>query len=99
MVKFGVSHTSIFESVWIIVEAVNNLPAMNIEYPSDDIGHCYTVILVTGILPLGNMFVLLSSPRPIPCRIGLGYEMIRVGIQYIQPNPLVIQCESHAKLK
>ncbi len=68
-----------------------------------DIGHCYTVILVTGVLPLGNMFVLLSStypsPRPIPCRIGLGYEMIRVGIQYIQPNPVVIQCESHAKLK
>jgi hypothetical protein len=35
MVKFGVSHTSIFESVWIIVEAINNLPAMNIEYPSN----------------------------------------------------------------
>ena len=35
MVKFGVSHTSIFESVWIIVEAVNALPVTKIEYPSD----------------------------------------------------------------
>jgi hypothetical protein len=35
MAKFGVSHTSVFESVWMVVEAVNNLPAMNIEYPSD----------------------------------------------------------------
>ncbi len=35
MVKFGVSHTSIFESVWIIVEAVNNSSVMHIEYPSD----------------------------------------------------------------
>jgi len=35
MVKFGVSHTSVFESVWIVVEAVNMLPAMKIEYPSD----------------------------------------------------------------
>ena len=35
MVKFGVSHTSVFESVWIIVEAVNELPAFKIEYPSD----------------------------------------------------------------
>lgn len=35
MVKFGVSHTSVFESVWIIVEAVNELSAMKIEYPSD----------------------------------------------------------------
>jgi hypothetical protein len=35
MVKFGVSHTSVFDSVWIIVEAVNALPVMKIEYPSD----------------------------------------------------------------
>ncbi len=35
MVKFGVSHTSVFECVWIIVEAVNELPAFKIEYPSD----------------------------------------------------------------
>ena len=35
MVIFGVSHTSVFESVWIVVEAVNQLPAMKIEYPSE----------------------------------------------------------------
>jgi hypothetical protein len=35
MAKFGVSHTSVFESVWMIVEAVNELPGMKIEYPSD----------------------------------------------------------------
>ena len=35
MVKYGVSHTSVFESVWIVVEAVNQLPAMKIQYPSD----------------------------------------------------------------
>jgi hypothetical protein len=35
MMKFGVSHTSVFESVWIVVEAVNQLPAMKIQYPSD----------------------------------------------------------------
>ena len=33
MSKFGVSHTSVFESVWMVVETVNKLPAMNIEYP------------------------------------------------------------------
>jgi hypothetical protein len=35
MAKFGVSHTSIFESVWIVVEAVNECSSMKIEYPSD----------------------------------------------------------------
>ena len=35
MVKFGVSHTSIFESVWIIVEAINLFRGMDILYPSD----------------------------------------------------------------
>jgi hypothetical protein len=33
--NFGVSHTSVFESVGIIVEAVNQMPAMKIEYPSN----------------------------------------------------------------
>ncbi len=49
------------------------------------------------------MFVPLSSTypslRPIPCTIGLGSELIRVGIQFIQPNPLVIQGESHTEIK
>jgi hypothetical protein len=35
MVKYGVSHTSVFESIWMIVEAVNELAEMKIEYPSD----------------------------------------------------------------
>ena len=35
MVKFGVSHSSVFECVWIIVQAVNELSAMKISYPSD----------------------------------------------------------------
>jgi hypothetical protein len=35
MAKFGVSHISVFESVWMVVEAVNNCLAMNIEYSSD----------------------------------------------------------------
>jgi hypothetical protein len=35
MVKYGVSHTFVFESVWMIVEAVNELAEMQIEYPSD----------------------------------------------------------------
>ena len=35
MVKFGVSHSSVFESVWIVVKAVNALSAMKILYPSD----------------------------------------------------------------
>jgi hypothetical protein len=35
MVKYGVSHTSIFESVWMVVEAVNESVIMKITYPSD----------------------------------------------------------------
>ena len=34
MVKYGVSHTSVFESVWIVVESVNSLSAFDISYPS-----------------------------------------------------------------
>lgn len=35
MVKYGVSHTSVFESVWMVVEAVNVCEQMKITYPSD----------------------------------------------------------------
>ncbi len=35
MMKFGVSHSSIFDCVWIVVEAINSVSAMTIEYPSD----------------------------------------------------------------
>jgi hypothetical protein len=35
MVKYGVSHTSIFESVWMVVEAVNESVIMKITYLSD----------------------------------------------------------------
>ena len=68
-----------------------------------DIGHYFTVIFVTGVLPLGNMYVLLSSTypslRPIPCRIGVEPKVIKVGIHFIQPNPKVIKIGSHTELK
>ena len=35
MVKLGVSHSSIFDCVWIVVEAINSVSAMKIEYLSD----------------------------------------------------------------
>jgi hypothetical protein len=35
MVKFGVSHSSIFDCVWIVVEAINSVSATKIEHPSD----------------------------------------------------------------
>jgi hypothetical protein len=35
MVKFGVSHSSIFDCVWIVVEAISSVSATKIEYPSD----------------------------------------------------------------
>jgi hypothetical protein len=35
MVKYGVSHTSVFESIWMVVEAVNDCEQMKITYPSD----------------------------------------------------------------
>ena len=35
MAKFGVSHSTIFESIWIIVEAINSFKKFNISYPSD----------------------------------------------------------------
>ena len=35
MVKFGVSYTSVLDSVWIVVEAINTYPDFFIEYPSD----------------------------------------------------------------
>jgi len=33
MGKYGISHTVVMESVWYVVEAVNNLQEMDIEYP------------------------------------------------------------------
>jgi hypothetical protein len=35
MVKFGVSHSLIFDCVWIVVEDINSVSATKIEYPSD----------------------------------------------------------------
>ena len=32
--KYGVSHSSVFESVWIVVEALNSTSSFNISYPS-----------------------------------------------------------------
>jgi len=34
MVKYGVSHSSVFDSVWIVVEAIKNEREFDIEYPS-----------------------------------------------------------------
>lgn len=34
MAKYGVSHTSVFDRVWIVVECVNSLPFLYISYPS-----------------------------------------------------------------
>ena len=34
MAKYGVSHTSVFDSVWIVVEAIKNVSDFDIEYPS-----------------------------------------------------------------
>jgi hypothetical protein len=33
MAKYGVSHTSVFDSVWIVVEAIKNVREFDIEYP------------------------------------------------------------------
>ena len=33
MGKYGISHTVVLESVWYVVQAVNNLHDMDIEYP------------------------------------------------------------------
>ncbi len=32
VVKFGVSHTSVFESVWMIVEAMNELQVIKLNF-------------------------------------------------------------------
>jgi hypothetical protein len=34
MSAFGLSHTAVFDSVWSVVEAVNQLPEFYIEYPN-----------------------------------------------------------------
>lgn len=34
MAKYGVSHSSVFESVWIVVESLNCFSSFNISYPS-----------------------------------------------------------------
>ena len=34
MCKYGVSHTEIFRSAWFVIDAVNQITAFNIEYPS-----------------------------------------------------------------
>ena len=35
MVVYGISHTEVFESVWYVVEAVNNCSEFTLEYPAD----------------------------------------------------------------
>jgi hypothetical protein len=35
MVKFGISHSPIFDCVWIVVEAINSVSVTKKEYPSD----------------------------------------------------------------
>ena len=34
MCQYGVSHTSVFVSVWVVVEAIKNVEEFDIEYPS-----------------------------------------------------------------
>jgi hypothetical protein len=34
MCKYGVSHASVFVSVWVVVEAIKNIEEFDIEYPS-----------------------------------------------------------------
>ena len=34
MAKYGVSHSSVFDSIWIVVESVNSLSSFHISYPS-----------------------------------------------------------------
>jgi len=36
MAKYGISEKSVSESVWAVVEAVNNLDVFNIEYPDSE---------------------------------------------------------------
>ena len=35
MAKYGISHSSVLESVWYVVDAINSLEDFFIEYPSD----------------------------------------------------------------
>jgi hypothetical protein len=36
MAKYGVSHASAFDSVWVVVEAVNSLDEFIIQYPTSE---------------------------------------------------------------
>ena len=36
MAKYGISEKSVSESVWAVVEAMNNLDVFNIEYPDSE---------------------------------------------------------------
>ncbi len=37
MVKYGLSHASVYGSVWAVVEAVNTFDEFSIEYPASEI--------------------------------------------------------------
>ncbi len=61
MSVYGVSHTIILDSVWCVVEAVNQLPEFHIEYPRSQAkqkteGHCKRIQekseVVTSSIPL-----------------------------------------------
>ena len=36
MAKYGISHASLFESIWAVVEAVNSCEEFSIEYPASE---------------------------------------------------------------
>jgi hypothetical protein len=37
MAKYGLSHASVYESIWAVVEAVNTFDEFGIEYPASEI--------------------------------------------------------------
>jgi len=36
MAKYGISHASVYESIWTVIEAVNSCDEFSIEYPASE---------------------------------------------------------------
>ncbi len=36
MAKYGLSHSSVYESIWVVIEAVNTFDEFSIEYPASE---------------------------------------------------------------
>jgi hypothetical protein len=66
MAKYGLSHASVYESIWAVVEAVNSFDEFSIEYPAPE----------TAQLKIAHKFENVSKVKFNNCAGAIGGILI-----------------------